>query len=333
MPQELNLPSNMWNPLMLGCRRRRPAVCLAAAVVLAVVLRLAAAAGLGPTLVYVSVRNEKVADDERRADASSICASWPATCAASSSCGEARSGRGRRIADPLHRQERERERGRHRPRRAGAGLQAATRRRCEMVYEAVQTRATDIHLEPTKDEMTVRFRIDGILQPATPFSRPMGDAVINIFKVLADLDITEKRKPQDGSFSAAGRSDHVVDFRVATAGSVVGEKTGHAHPRHVRSRSPTSTQLGMRDKMREQIHEHRHAAARHVHRLRPDRGRQEHHAVRLPQRDRPLPEERHHHREPGRVPHRQRHADRDQPQGRQDLRRRSCAASCGRTPT
>ena len=71
-----------------------------------------------------------------------------------------------------------------------------------MVYEAMQKRATDIHLEPTKEEMTVRFRIDGILHSADPFSRSMGDAVLNIFKVLADLDITEKRKPQDGSFSA-----------------------------------------------------------------------------------------------------------------------------------
>src|SRR5262249_14882212 len=53
----------------------------------------------------------------------------------------------------------------------------------EMVWEAIKSRATDIHMEPTKDEMTVRYRIDGILQPADPFSRAMGDAVINIFKV------------------------------------------------------------------------------------------------------------------------------------------------------
>src|SRR6266516_1561434 len=71
----------------------------------------------------------------------------------------------------------------------------------EMVYEAIQLRSTDIHLEHTKEEMTVRFRIDGILQPAAPFSRATGDAVLNIFKVLGDLDITEKRKPQDGRFS------------------------------------------------------------------------------------------------------------------------------------
>ncbi len=93
----------------------------------------------------------------------------------------------------------------------------------EMVYEAIQRRATDIHLEPTKEELTVRFRVDGILHSADPFSRGMGDAVINIFKVLCNLAIEERRKPQDGSFSADvdGRP---VDFRVATAGSVAGEK-------------------------------------------------------------------------------------------------------------
>jgi type II secretory ATPase GspE/PulE/Tfp pilus assembly ATPase PilB-like protein len=123
----------------------------------------------------------------------------------------------------------------------------------EMIGEAIQKRATDVHLEPTKEEMLVRLRIDGIMEAASPFARATGDAAINIFKVLADLDITEKRKPQDGSFSAEvlggiGLSPPVksgdeeggaeksgekpaaipqrrqIDFRVATAGSVVGEK-------------------------------------------------------------------------------------------------------------
>jgi type II secretory ATPase GspE/PulE/Tfp pilus assembly ATPase PilB-like protein len=93
----------------------------------------------------------------------------------------------------------------------------------EMVWNAIQKRATDIHLEPTANDMPVRLRIDGIMTNAKPFTRAMGDAVVNIFKVLCNLDITEKRKPQDGSFSAQVE-DRVVEFRVATAGSVVGEK-------------------------------------------------------------------------------------------------------------
>jgi type II secretory ATPase GspE/PulE/Tfp pilus assembly ATPase PilB-like protein len=121
-----------------------------------------------------------------------------------------------------------------------------------MVYEAIVSRATDIHMEPTKDEMTVRFRVDGILQPAAPFKRSTGDSVINIFKVLADLDITEKRKPQDGSFSAQVE-DRMVDFRVATAGSVSGEKLVMRILDKAKQLVDL-TELGMRDKMREQIH-------------------------------------------------------------------------------
>jgi type II secretory ATPase GspE/PulE/Tfp pilus assembly ATPase PilB-like protein len=122
----------------------------------------------------------------------------------------------------------------------------------QMVYEAVQHRVTDIHLEPSREEMAVRFRIDGILQPADPFTRAMGDAVINIFKVLSNMDITEKRKPQDGSFSAQVES-RMVDFRVATAGSVVGEKM----VMRVLDRSShidSLAQLGMREKMHQQLH-------------------------------------------------------------------------------
>ncbi len=93
----------------------------------------------------------------------------------------------------------------------------------ELVYDAILRRATDIHLEPTVDQMSVRYRIDGILHAAEPFDRPSGDAVVNIFKVLAAMDISEKRKPQDGSF-AAKTEGREVDFRVATAGSKAGEK-------------------------------------------------------------------------------------------------------------
>jgi type II secretory ATPase GspE/PulE/Tfp pilus assembly ATPase PilB-like protein len=93
----------------------------------------------------------------------------------------------------------------------------------ELVYDAVLRRSTDIHLEPTAEQLSVRYRIDGILHAAEPFDRPTGDAVINVFKVLAALDISEKRKPQDGSFGAKleGRE---LEFRVATSGSKSGEK-------------------------------------------------------------------------------------------------------------
>jgi general secretion pathway protein E len=93
----------------------------------------------------------------------------------------------------------------------------------ELVYDAVLRRATDIHLEPTSEQLSVRYRIDGILHAAEPFDRPTGDAVVNVFKVLAAMDISEKRKPQDGSFGAQLQA-RSLDFRVATSGSKAGEK-------------------------------------------------------------------------------------------------------------
>ena len=68
----------------------------------------------------------------------------------------------------------------------------------ELVYDAVMRRATDIHLEPTTEQLSVRYRIDGILHAAEPFDRGTGDAVVNVFKVLSAMDISEKL--------AAGRS-------------------------------------------------------------------------------------------------------------------------------
>jgi type II secretory ATPase GspE/PulE/Tfp pilus assembly ATPase PilB-like protein len=93
----------------------------------------------------------------------------------------------------------------------------------ELIYDAILRRTTDIHLEPKEHEMSVRLRVDGVMYPAEAFDRSTGDALINIFKVLSAMDITERRKAQDGSFRAEmeGRE---IDFRVATQGLQGGEK-------------------------------------------------------------------------------------------------------------
>jgi type II secretory ATPase GspE/PulE/Tfp pilus assembly ATPase PilB-like protein len=92
-----------------------------------------------------------------------------------------------------------------------------------LVHQAVRFRAADLYLEPGREEMNVRFRIDGLVQPGDTLKRAMGEAVIQIFKILGDLDLTEKRKPQEGSFSAQMEKRR-IDFRIFTAGSVAGEK-------------------------------------------------------------------------------------------------------------
>jgi type II secretory ATPase GspE/PulE/Tfp pilus assembly ATPase PilB-like protein len=95
----------------------------------------------------------------------------------------------------------------------------------EMLGKAIAVGATDVHLEPkTGREVHVRYRIDGMLQPINSLQAGLGQAVLSVLKVVADMDIAERRRPQDGSFAvvAAGRR---VEVRAATAPTNFGEKT------------------------------------------------------------------------------------------------------------
>lgn len=123
----------------------------------------------------------------------------------------------------------------------------------EMIYDAILRRATDVHLEPQEDELSVRYRIDGVMYPAEPFDRVVGDAIVNIFKVLSAMDITEKRKPQDGSFRAETEGRE-IDFRVATQGTQVGEKMSLRILDQENS-VKTLADLGMRKALSDQIKE------------------------------------------------------------------------------
>ncbi len=276
--RRLKLPVFLWNNVLLGCGFGGllvvwlfgPGLFLLSFAVLVLLY-------VAPTLIYVRVRNEAVEADQRVLTwrhLRELGRRWLRLNFKEPEGGEEKEvipirfigkSYGGREEDP------------NRVRRAqeSRGYQAALK----MVYDAVERRATDIHLEPTKDDMTVRFRIDGILQTDEPFSRAMGESVVNIFKVLADLDITEKRKPQDGSFSSEvqerkkskrkkeGDADdeeeapepHMpesrqIDFRVATAGSVAGEKMVMRILDSARNVANLK-KLGMRPKMREQIHQ------------------------------------------------------------------------------
>lgn len=92
-----------------------------------------------------------------------------------------------------------------------------------LIYDALTRRVSDVHLEPTADEVLARFRIDGIMYQAESYDLTIGHALINIFKILAAMDITERRRPQDGSFQAECEQRE-IDFRVATQGTSNGEK-------------------------------------------------------------------------------------------------------------
>ncbi len=92
-----------------------------------------------------------------------------------------------------------------------------------MVFTAIQRRASDIHIETQDDAVVVKYRIDGVLQPASrPIAKSSHSAIISRIKVMAELDIAEKRVPQDGRFRLRVRGK-TIDFRVSIMPSAHGE--------------------------------------------------------------------------------------------------------------
>ncbi|HEX6021475.1 MAG TPA: ATPase, T2SS/T4P/T4SS family [Solirubrobacter sp.] len=92
-----------------------------------------------------------------------------------------------------------------------------------VIKEAVERGTSDIHFEPGEDEMRVRYRIDGVLQEAATVPVSAVPAVISRIKILSDLDIAERRIPQDGRISMEV-ADKPIDLRVATLPAQYGEK-------------------------------------------------------------------------------------------------------------
>jgi type IV pilus assembly protein PilB len=92
----------------------------------------------------------------------------------------------------------------------------------QIVAQAVEQGASDVHLEPEGGEMRVRFRIDGVLIETTSIPRRMLSGVVSRVKIMADLDIAERRVPQDGRVGLT-IDGHQVDLRVVTLPSVHGE--------------------------------------------------------------------------------------------------------------
>jgi type IV pilus assembly protein PilB len=91
-----------------------------------------------------------------------------------------------------------------------------------VISEAVERGASDIHFEPQEEEMRVRYRIDGVLQEAAIVPVSAVPAVTSRIKILSDLDIAERRVPQDGRVSTQV-GDKAIDLRVATLPAQYGE--------------------------------------------------------------------------------------------------------------
>jgi MSHA biogenesis protein MshE len=88
--------------------------------------------------------------------------------------------------------------------------------------DALQVRASDIHIEPREDKLQIRFRVDGVLHVANEADRKIGPALIQRLKLVAELDIAEKRLPQDGRFVVRLKNRN-VDVRLSTIPAQFGE--------------------------------------------------------------------------------------------------------------
>ena len=119
-----------------------------------------------------------------------------------------------------------------------------------IIFQAAEDGASDIHFEPQEDALAVRLRIDGVLHEVQRIPKRMMAGVTTRLKVLAKLDIAERRKPQDGRISlnaaAAGR---MMDIRVATLPTVEGEAVV-MRLLDKSKKAPTLTELGLSDDMR-----------------------------------------------------------------------------------
>lgn len=92
-----------------------------------------------------------------------------------------------------------------------------------IIHQAIDKKASDIHIEPIRDDYRVRFRIDGVLHLSLVLPKEVGRMAVAHIKILSKLKIDEKRKPQDGRFKIK-ENDIITDFRISTFPVLEGEK-------------------------------------------------------------------------------------------------------------
>lgn len=94
-----------------------------------------------------------------------------------------------------------------------------------MLSQAIKSRASDIHIEPQDKSMIIRMRVDGLLMEMVPPTRKMQAAVLARIKILSEMDIAERRLPQDGRFKIRrGGGLDAIDVRVSSLPTIYGEK-------------------------------------------------------------------------------------------------------------
>jgi type IV pilus assembly protein PilB len=124
-----------------------------------------------------------------------------------------------------------------------------------LIFQAAEDGASDMHFEPTKEGLVVRFRIDGVMHEIQRIPKRMVAGVTTRLKVLAKLDIAERRKPQDGRISLNARTaGRMLDIRVATLPTVDGEKIAMRLLDKSKN-APTLEELGLPEEMRTRLSE------------------------------------------------------------------------------
>ena len=170
---------------------------------------------------------------------------------------------------------------------------------------AIKDQASDIHFEPFEDEYKMRYRCDGVLYEMVPPPRHLAMAISSRIKVMSNLDIAERRLPQDGRIEL-NVGGNPVDMRVSILPTMFGESVRHPRARPHRRR-PRPQQGRHGPGHAGHVPRADPQAQRHRPRHRPDRLRQDDDALLGPQRAERDHRQDHHHRGPGRVRHRRHH--------------------------
>jgi type IV pilus assembly protein PilB len=183
-----------------------------------------------------------------------------------------------------------------------------------VLLEAIEARASDVHIEPFEKAVKIKYRVDGLLIEKSNSPKRLQAAIISRVKIMAGMDIAERYVPQDGHIEFAGKKGK-IDIRVSTVPSIFGESI----TMRILDRSAaliTMEDLGMVQRVPEPLARNRAGDG-------TDGQRQNDDAVRGPQQDLRSEFEDHHDRGPGGISARRRGADAGQPAARPDLRARS----------
>ena len=198
-----------------------------------------------------------------------------------------------------------------------------------LISKAIESRASDIHIEPFEKDLKVRYRIDGILHDVESPPKKLKAALISRVKIMSKLNIAERRLPQDGriKLKVLGKD---IDLRVSTLPTLYGESV----VMRILDKSNTSLydirRLGFPEDSLQRIRIADPPSARNFPGDGADRQRQDHHALQRAEHHQSAGQEDHHDRGSDRIPDGRRQPDPRQSADRIDLRVRACATSCGR---